>query len=58
MARRRLADEPTSRLDQVNARIVAEMLIEIARERNVTVICATHDPVVIEQADRELKLAL
>ena len=53
-----LVDEPTSRLDQANARVVAEMLIEIARERNVTVICATHDPVVIEQADRDLKLAL
>jgi putative ABC transport system ATP-binding protein len=53
-----LVDEPTSRLDQANARVVAEMLIEIARERNVTVICATHDPVVIEQADGELTLAL
>jgi ABC-type lipoprotein export system ATPase subunit len=53
-----LVDEPTSRLDQANARIVAEMLVEIARARNVAVVCATHDPVVIEQADGELRLAL
>jgi putative ABC transport system ATP-binding protein len=52
-----LVDEPTSRLDQANARVVAAALVEIARARNVAVVCATHDPVVIEQADRELRLA-
>jgi ABC-type lipoprotein export system ATPase subunit len=52
-----LVDEPTSRLDQANARVVATALVEIARARNVAVVCATHDPVVIEQADRELRLA-
>jgi ABC-type lipoprotein export system ATPase subunit len=52
-----LVDEPTSRLDQANARVVATALVEIARARNVAVVCATHDPVVIELADRELRLA-
>jgi ABC-type lipoprotein export system ATPase subunit len=52
-----LVDEPTSRLDRANAEIVAEMLVEVARARNVAVVCATHDPVVIDRADSELRLA-
>jgi ABC-type lipoprotein export system ATPase subunit len=52
-----LADEPTARLDQANALAIGELLARVARERGVAVICATHDPVVIEQADAELSLA-
>ncbi|HET7857148.1 MAG TPA: ATP-binding cassette domain-containing protein [Gaiellaceae bacterium] len=52
-----LADEPTARLDQANALAIGELLARIARERGVAVVCATHDPVVIEQADAELPLA-
>jgi ABC-type lipoprotein export system ATPase subunit len=52
-----LADEPTARLDQANALAIGELLARVARERGVAVVCATHDPVVIEQADAELSLA-
>ena len=51
-----LADEPSSRLDQANALAVAALLRSLAREAGAAVICATHDPLVIEQADVELAL--
>jgi ABC-type lipoprotein export system ATPase subunit len=51
-----LADEPTSRLDQANALAVAGLLARLARESGATIVCATHDPIVIEHADEELKL--
>ncbi|MDP9285906.1 MAG: ATP-binding cassette domain-containing protein, partial [Actinomycetota bacterium] len=52
-----LADEPTSRLDGANAISVAVLLGRLARETGTAVICATHDPLVIEQADGRLSLA-
>jgi ABC-type lipoprotein export system ATPase subunit len=51
-----LADEPTSRLDAANALAVAALLARLARERGAAVVCATHDPLLIEQADAELSL--
>ena len=51
-----LADEPTSRLDGANAVAVAHLLARLARDTGAAVLCATHDPLVIEQADDELKL--
>jgi ABC-type lipoprotein export system ATPase subunit len=51
-----LADEPTSRLDGANAIAVAHLLARLARDTGAAVVCATHDPLVIEQADRELHL--
>ena len=52
-----LVDEPTSRLDEANARLVTSLLARMAREREACVICATHDPVVVALADDELSLA-
>jgi len=52
-----LVDEPTARLDQANALRLAALLTTLARETGAAVVCATHDPVVIEQADTELALA-
>jgi ABC-type lipoprotein export system ATPase subunit len=52
-----LADEPTARLDQQNARAVAELLGRLAREFGAAVVCATHDAAVREQVDAELVLA-
>jgi ABC-type lipoprotein export system ATPase subunit len=52
-----LADEPTARLDYANALAIGELLSRIARERGIAVVCATHDPAVIEQADAQLSLA-
>jgi ABC-type lipoprotein export system ATPase subunit len=51
-----IADEPTARLDYANALAIGELLSRIARDRDIAVLCATHDPAVIEQADVELLL--
>jgi ABC-type lipoprotein export system ATPase subunit len=51
-----LADEPTSRLDGANAIAVAHLLARLARDTGAAVLCATHDPLVIEQADDELRV--
>ncbi len=51
-----LADEPTARLDQANARAVGELLAQLARETGTAVVCATHDGAVIEHVDAELLL--
>jgi ABC-type lipoprotein export system ATPase subunit len=51
-----LADEPTSRLDGANAIAVAHLLARLARNTGAAVLCATHDPLVIEQADDQLRL--
>jgi putative ABC transport system ATP-binding protein len=51
-----LADEPTSRLDGANAIAIAVLLARLARDTGATVLCSTHDPLVIEQADRQLAL--
>ncbi|MFL5955430.1 MAG: ABC transporter ATP-binding protein [Gaiellaceae bacterium] len=51
-----LADEPTSRLDGANAISVAILLGRLAQESGAAVACATHDPIVIEQAESEIRL--
>jgi ABC-type lipoprotein export system ATPase subunit len=51
-----LADEPTSRLDQGNALAVGALFVRLARELGTAVVCATHDPLLIEQADDVLRL--
>ena len=51
-----LADEPSSRLDEANAVAVAILLARLARESGAAVVCATHDPLVLEQADEEVSL--
>jgi ABC-type lipoprotein export system ATPase subunit len=51
-----IADEPTSRLDRANAAIVAGWLAEAASRHNQTVICATHDPLLVARASSELQL--
>jgi peptide/nickel transport system ATP-binding protein len=52
-----IADEPTSRQDENNARAIAALLAAAAHEEGQTVICATHDPAMIRQADKVLALA-
>ncbi len=52
-----VVDEPTSRLDEANAAIIARLLAAGAADERQTVICATHDPQVIRRADRILTLA-
>jgi ABC-type lipoprotein export system ATPase subunit len=52
-----IVDEPTSRQDENNARAVAALLVAAAHEEGQTVICATHDPTVIRQADQVVALS-
>ena len=51
-----IADEPTSRQDEANARAVAALLAAAAHQEGQTVICATHDPMVISHADHVMAL--
>jgi ABC-type lipoprotein export system ATPase subunit len=52
-----LVDEPTAKLDEANALAIATLLARLARETGTAVVCATHDPILVEQADDELSLA-
>ena len=52
-----LADEPTARLDEANARAVGRLFTELAATTGTAIVCATHDPVLIEQARAEVPLA-
>jgi ABC-type lipoprotein export system ATPase subunit len=51
-----LVDEPTAWLDEANARGVGALLAELAHSTGTAVVCATHDPAVIEHADSEVPL--
>jgi ABC-type lipoprotein export system ATPase subunit len=53
-----LADEPTARLDEENALAVGRLLARAAHVHELTVVCATHDPVLIELADAVVDLEL
>lgn len=53
-----IADEPTASLDRDNADRVTEVLLERARGRGVTVLLATHDPLVADQCDRTVMLQM
>ena len=51
-----LADEPTGQLDSETGRSIMEVLQVVARSEGVTTIVATHDPMMLELADRVLEL--
>jgi ABC-type lipoprotein export system ATPase subunit len=51
-----LADEPTARLDEANARSVGALFAELAATSGAAIVCATHDPVLIEHARAEVPL--
>ncbi|MCX7522889.1 ABC transporter ATP-binding protein [Microbacterium sp. STN6] len=51
------ADEPTGALDSRTGRQVLELLAQMTRELNQTVVMVTHDPVVASHADRVIYLA-
>lgn len=51
------ADEPTGNLDQETGRVVEEVLFELQRETNTTVILVTHDLELAQKADRVLVMS-
>jgi putative ABC transport system ATP-binding protein len=51
-----LADEPTANLDSTTGRKLLEMMQQMNRAKNVTFIFATHDPMVMDFADRLVSL--
>jgi len=51
-----LADEPTANLDQATGRSLVDLMHELNRERGVTFVFSTHDPMVLERAERVVRL--
>jgi putative ABC transport system ATP-binding protein len=51
-----LADEPTGNLDSATGAEVMELVLDLRRERGMTVIVATHDPVIASRCDRIVRL--
>ena len=52
-----LADEPTGALDEDTADKLGQLLVELNREENVTLITATHSPSLADRMDRTVKLS-
>ena len=51
-----VADEPTGNLDSVTGRDIASLLRDIAHQKNIGLLIATHDPVVVAASDRILQI--
>ncbi|HSO75730.1 MAG TPA: ABC transporter ATP-binding protein [Blastocatellia bacterium] len=51
-----LADEPTGNLDSQNGRHVFDLMVEMNRKRNATLVLVTHDHELAAEADRQLSL--
>lgn len=49
-----LADEPTGNLDSENGRMVLNLLAQLNRQKGSTLVVVTHDPALIESADRKI----
>jgi putative ABC transport system ATP-binding protein len=56
MPRLLIADEPTGQLDRATGRSVMRLLRAIIAAEHVTALVATHDPAMVDQADRVLTL--
>jgi putative ABC transport system ATP-binding protein len=51
-----LADEPTANLDSTNASLLLDMMEKLNREKRITFLFSTHDPLVMERARRLIRL--
>jgi putative ABC transport system ATP-binding protein len=50
------ADEPTGNLDSANSKIVEDMLFELNRSKNITLIIVTHDPELAAKCSRIIEM--
>ena len=51
-----LADEPTAALDSVTGREIVDLLRKLALDQSCSVLMVTHDPRILDVADRLLKM--
>lgn len=51
-----LADEPTANLDSTNAGNLLDMMEQLNREKGLTFLFSTHDPLVMERARKLIRL--
>ena len=51
-----LADEPTGNLDEDTGKTVLELLLDLTRNANKTLIMATHNPEIATYADKVLRV--
>ena len=51
-----LADEPTGNVDSTTGTEIIELLLDIRRRRGMTVLVATHDPMIASRCDRIVRL--
>ncbi len=52
-----LADEPTGNLDSKNGQHIFELMTDLHRQNDVTLVLVTHDPGLAEQSQRQITLA-
>jgi putative ABC transport system ATP-binding protein len=51
-----LADEPTGNLDSKNGAHIFELMTELHRQNNVTLVLVTHDQALADKAQRQIRL--
>lgn len=51
-----IADEPTGQLDSDTAATIMDLLSELTHERGIAAVLSTHDPILMERADRLIEL--
>jgi putative ABC transport system ATP-binding protein len=51
-----LADEPTGNLDSENTRLVLDLIVQVQRERNMTLVLVTHDMSIARRASRTVQM--
>ena len=51
-----LADEPTGNLDSKNGEHIFELMTQLHRENNITLVLVTHDNALAERAQRQIIL--
>ena len=51
-----LADEPTGNLDTKTGEEVQNLLLEISRQKGITIVVVTHNPALARRMNRRVKL--